>query len=80
MLDPILVEVIKKKVSSAGQPDGVSSQLIGWIEALTIGNTSLQRNEDVMSRFELIFNSIRLSDGADSILETEIEEDDDEQD
>lgn len=53
---------IELSVKEAGYTDATSKVLISWINNLIEGNESLSNNEDVIKRFDTLFNTIEVNE------------------
>lgn len=61
-VDSKIEESINIAVKEARCLDSTSKILISWIDSLIEGNENLNNNEDVIRRFDTLFNTIQVDE------------------
>lgn len=63
-LDDALVTAVQDAVKDAGQPAQVAKRLLIWMDALSSGEASIERPQDVSERLDLVLKAIDIPKGA----------------
>jgi hypothetical protein len=61
-LDPEVVTAIHDAVRQQGQPDKLGNRIVAWIEALSLGRTTLDNDSEVEQYFDVTTDAVEVGE------------------
>lgn len=65
MLDEHVERAVRQACEEAGQCTILANEILAWLEAVRVGNESLDDDDSVGRRLELLYDSVNVDEAAE---------------